>query len=734
MPFKSEKQRKWMYANEPEMAKKWEKEEAIRGKLRNLIKQEIKSINEGWWEDLSDKAQAAYIKKHGEAPNSSDKKEDDAGSHIRKVISKGKKGREKMKKLNRDWDAKTSTASDIAKDMGGNMTGAVKKIEKIKKGLSDDPKVKAALRKANESVNEDNIKFSKEEMSQLHKDGKVEKGGHTIEFNESTKEYGKTLDKIAKDRQLKSISKKDRDTLIKIAKLMKRANESINEKMGPEQYHKYMQYVFDTQFKTPEEKKMKKSIIKKINKAQKKKGLPLFKESINEGFEKYHLGGLLDSKLKKRLERAIKLWGGKIDSVGQDYIKFRLSSSEVTKLPMLLKKLDQKKNVWIGDKRKKNIWDRRKHIDKLGEAQFFRAKQMVLLPDKKMYFDPMSNHLWLMGPHGGPDLDDDPIEPRDRDYNKIIRKLSGKDKSVLKKAMRTRKRRKEATTSVSVPGYLSPKAFSKSTQNAIDIDDEDDEKSESMAAPFRRRNSRGLGRVIKTESVNESDLGLTYKKGKTVKVTHKKSGKELVIIDKPNVKREYEKIGYFAEGQVNEARLVGYDKSYLDNAKKKLKVPHEITNIEYKTTRQRGPHDKFVRIWFKLKWKPGTRLDTEEKFVSVFYDSPERLKMIGKTLKLKLKESVNELSMAPFSSQEARSHINSDIKDMSKLLGKTSQKVIKIMMDGVKGGKYTAMDISRGIKEGPAKRTHFGEMTFIQSLWNKMREKFRKYSKDGKLS
>ena len=46
MPFKSDKQRKWMYANEPEMAKKWEKEEAIRGKLRNLIKQEIKSINE----------------------------------------------------------------------------------------------------------------------------------------------------------------------------------------------------------------------------------------------------------------------------------------------------------------------------------------------------------------------------------------------------------------------------------------------------------------------------------------------------------------------------------------------------------------------------------------------------------------------------------------------------------------------------------------------------------------
>ena len=97
-------------------------------------------------------------------------------------------------------------------------------------------------------------------------------------------------------------------------------------------------------------------------------------------------------------------------------------------------------------------------------------------------------------------------------------------------------------------------------------------------------------------------------------------------------------------------------------------------------------------------------------------------------------ESVNELSMAPFSSSEAKLHINADIKDMSKHLGKASQQVIKIMMDGVKKGRYTAMDIARGIKEGPIRRTHFGEMTFIQSLWNKMREKFRKYSKDGKLS
>ena len=45
-------------------------------------------------------------------------------------------------------------AEKIAKSMSGNMTGAVKAIEKIKKGLSKDKKVRNALKLANESVKE----------------------------------------------------------------------------------------------------------------------------------------------------------------------------------------------------------------------------------------------------------------------------------------------------------------------------------------------------------------------------------------------------------------------------------------------------------------------------------------------------------------------------------------------------------------------------------------------------
>ena len=86
-----------------------------------------------------------------------------------------------------------------------------------------------------------------------------------------------------------------------------------------------------------------------------------------------------------------------------------------------------------------------------------------------------------------------------------------------------------------------------------------------------------------------------------------------------------------------------------------------------------------------------------------------------------------------FSSPEAKQHVDKDLVLMSKYLGKASQQVIKTMMDGVKGGKYDAMDLARGIQSGPVKRTHYGEADFIQQLWNKVKSGFRRYSKRRKL-
>ena len=81
-----------------------------------------------------------------------------------------------------------------------------------------------------------------------------------------------------------------------------------------------------------------------------------------------------------------------------------------------------------------------------------------------------------------------------------------------------------------------------------------------------------------------------------------------------------------------------------------------------------------------------------------------------------------------FSSPEAKQHVDKDLVLMSKYLGKASQQVIKTMMDGVKGGKYEAMDLIKGINQGDIRRTHFGEEDFIKQLWHKVRNKFRRYS------
>ena len=77
--------------------------------------------------------------------------------------------------------------------------------------------------------------------------------------------------------------------------------------------------------------------------------------------------------------------------------------------------------------------------------------------------------------------------------------------------------------------------------------------------------------------------------------------------------------------------------------------------------------------------------------------------------------------------------MNNDVSKMSKILGKASQQVIKVMMDGVKGGKYDALDIVRGIETGNLNRTHDGERPFMKMLWRKVRSGFRRYIPKGKL-
>ena len=91
-----------------------------------------------------------------------------------------------------------------------------------------------------------------------------------------------------------------------------------------------------------------------------------------------------------------------------------------------------------------------------------------------------------------------------------------------------------------------------------------------------------------TESISESDFPTTTKKGKTVTVVHKKSGKELVVVDKPHVIKKYKRMGYLVSESINEANFRQGDKFELG---KDLDYGDEKLHAgDYEVVKARGPH------------------------------------------------------------------------------------------------------------------------------------------------
>ena len=339
-----------------------------------------KRLKEDWWSEKSTYDQAQYIKDH---PNS------DKAKSSKKARKGTDANRKKLSKRGYGIDSATGKAVKKSKKKEDP-----KKQNKHRKAVSKGifPGSPEYSRFMRESVNEG--KWSKI-MKSVRKGSKA--GPWTIVVYK-----GKKVLHQRRVKMLQQIPAHYEDVLnlkdlapgIKIGiedKFGERVyTESINE--GFTKYHIRLtktpgwygvwdengkqKFEGDRKFVTKHLKKLKTrmgnvQLKSLIDVATKRKGKDIsfdVVESVNEGFDKYHLGGLGDSKLKNRLERAIKIWGGKVDAVGMDTIKFRLSSSDVMKFPALLKKLDRNKNVWIGDKRKNNVYDRKQNINKLGEA------------------------------------------------------------------------------------------------------------------------------------------------------------------------------------------------------------------------------------------------------------------------------------------------------------------------------------------------------------------------------
>ena len=113
-----------------------------------------------------------------------------------------------------------AAAVKIALDMAGAMTPAVKKIEAMKRGLSNDPMVKDALRMANESVNE--------KMSAADKKKRLDMIRKAVEKLNKKKDAQAMKDALAAIKAMESVSEETLsegtwaipDTKTKLQKLM----------------------------------------------------------------------------------------------------------------------------------------------------------------------------------------------------------------------------------------------------------------------------------------------------------------------------------------------------------------------------------------------------------------------------------------------------------------------------------------------------------------------------------
>ena len=298
--------------------------------------------------------------------------------------------------------------------------------------------------------------------------------------------------------------------------------------------------------------------------------------------------------------------------------------------------------------------------------------------------------------------------------------------NLIKYSQKMTGKKLEATTTSVVPPHNTPDAFRKSTYKAIQVDDEDD--SDELLGGIKDYRKK-IAKLDKKESVNEEYGDLNDNGFKKVKKYNKIAIKLVKKIENAVRRSEGKDAVKWIRGLYDAVGIM-YDtighKMYYESINESIKV--------------RNGESVRPGMWEVFDTHTGKSIkvvktaSSATRLMNRLMNSGQYNEITTKWLGETVDEAGISMKMKPFSSSEARQHINQDIKKMSKFLGKASQQSIKLMMDGVKGGKYTAMDISRGIKEGPVSRTHFGELGFIQQLWNKVRDKFRRYSKDRKLS
>ena len=99
-----------------------------------------------------------------------------------------------------------------------------------------------------------------------------------------------------------------------------------------------------------------------------------------------------------------------------------------------------------------------------------------------------------------------------------------------------------------------------------------------------KKDKKEVEKELKSRKTNEGNIGITTKKGKSIELTHKTSGKEIVVQNTPSVLKKYKKLGYLIsmpEGKLTEAETMKLSDVWKDYVKKygKEKAAEKLMDI-----------------------------------------------------------------------------------------------------------------------------------------------------------
>ena len=117
-------------------------------------------------------------------------------------------------------------------------------------------------------------------------------------------------------------------------------------------------------------------------------------------------------------------------------------------------------------------------------------------------------------------------------------------------------------------------------------------------------NEPDMAKKWEKEEKNEGNIGITTKKGKSIELTHRTSGKEIVVVNTPSVLKKYAKMGYLIsmpEGKLNEAKFKDIDVKKLGKKKTNdlMKYLFNIVDLGLKTDMKTDTKKKILSVTLK---------------------------------------------------------------------------------------------------------------------------------------